>query len=201
MKPPKFSLRGVTLRGALALAAVVVVLVVLVRAAAADSALAGYWTAHSAFLAESGLSQLSMYLPAASGLFRRRREGYLAAVDADGVVVANGPIDVTHGPLKLAALRSVGRSPRVTRPAAVRFRVGAEADEPNALEIIPDGAEFRLDAAEGTLRVSDGGRLHAYFVRDNEVSLAANDMFASGLEAEAGSEDGFEDGSEDGFEG
>lgn len=168
---------------AVAAAVLVLVLVIFVRAAAGDAALTGYWTAHSAFLEESGLSQLSVYLPEAEGLFRRRREGYIAAVDAAGAVVANGPIDLTHGPLKLAALRSL-RPLGLTRPAPLRFEVGAESDEPNALEILPDGAEFLLDPAEGTLRVTDGGRLHAYFVRENEVSLAANEMYASGLEAE-----------------
>ena len=165
--------------GRAAAAALVALLVIFIivsatRASMASRALAGFWTAHSDFLDESGLGRLDVYIPPAEGWPARNRSGYVTAVDVDGVVVANAPIDITHGPLTPAAMR---RGP-------LKFRVGAASEEAAALGIVPDGATFVLDPARGTLEIVADDVLHAYLVRDNEVSLTANEMYEDGAQAE-----------------
>ncbi len=164
---------------ALAAAAVIVVVILLAvvvpRLQAFEQYLGGFWAADPAFLSESGLSEMYLYVAPGGG---RRRQAHLVMAGPGGAEVTNQGVEITLGRSLWGALRGAGLG------AGSLFRVPA-ALAFDSEEVMPTALSLSLNVAEGTLALYGSGKMYAFLVRDNEASLAANAEYAAGAPSPA----------------
>lgn len=167
---PEVRARGksVTISAIVFAIVVVICIIILVRARSRCArALTGVWVGGTAFLAQAGLRDLTLYVgpEGDSG-----REGYIVMTDSQGGFLANCAFTA-----ECRCRLSCGRKDEVTIPATFDWGKDAEGFP------IPAEVELRLSLAAGSLTLTDGEeKVYAFLYRD----CAASDAARAALEAD-----------------
>jgi hypothetical protein len=160
------------------LAAIIVILIVLIAIASPrvrdyERFLSGFWSGDPAFLEESGLSEMYLYIsPSERSGGCWRRQGYLVMVDAGGGMVSNQGIEIEYsgaaGRWK-SALKShfSASSEEVYRVKRASFSYDDE-------EVMPTEMHLGLNTTQGSISLYTGDKLFAFLYKDSEVSASAN---------------------------
>jgi len=165
------------------LAAIIVILIVLIavvppRVRDYELFLSGFWSGEPTFLKEAGLSEMYLYIaPCERCGGRWCRQGYLVMVDAGGAMVSNQGIEITYGGITgrwKSALKShfPSRAQETYRIPGAEFTYDDES-------VMPEDMRMGLNVTEGTLALYTDEKIYAFFVKDNETSIAANEEYCT----------------------
>jgi len=173
------------------LLAIVVVLIVLVVVAAprvrdCERYLTGFWSGDPAFLKESGLSEMFIYIaPREKADGRWRRQGYLVMTDDEGKMISKQGLELSWAST-MKRWSSVVKS-HFSRRAQETYRVPHVDIVFDDEDIMPEQLSLGLNMTDGTLALHSDEKLYAFFIKDNETSLSANSTWAKDDEVYGGS--------------
>lgn len=162
----------------IALAALVLILIILVvvlspRVREFEKFLSGVWIGESAFLKESGLAELYLYIAPRE---KSSRQGYLVMVDSQGEFVSNQGVEIDYAcafKRWMSALKSNFSSSKVD------YCVPCAQITYDDSAAMPEEMSLGLDVSKGTLTLYDSEKIYAFLVKDNEVSMSANIQYSA----------------------
>jgi hypothetical protein len=179
-QPPR---GGSWLRVFLATAVVVIIILIAVvapRARDYEKFISGFWSGDPAFLNESGLSQMHLYIsPGERSGGKWRRQGYLLMVDSSGGMVSNQGIEIIYDGA-VGRWKSVIKS-NFSGKAQETYQIPAVTIDYDTQGVLPsEELRMGLNIAEGTLAIYTDEKIYAFFVKDNEASVSANAEYRAG---------------------
>lgn len=166
------------------LTAIVVILIILIaivtpRVRDYELFLSGFWSGEPTFLKEAGLSEMYLYIsPCERSGGRWCRQGYLVMVDLGGAVVSNQGIEMEWSGLAgrwKSALKS-----NFSGGAHETYHIPEGEFSYDDESVMPEKMRMGLNVTEGTLALyTDENIIYAFFVKDNEASIAANEEYCT----------------------
>ncbi len=148
--------------------------------------LSGFWSGEPTFLKEAGLSEMYLYVsPCERSGGRWCRQGYLVMVDAGGAMVSNQGVEITYGGMAgrwKSALKS-----HFSGGAQETYRIPGAEFTFDDRSVMPEDMRMGLNVTEGTLALYTDEKIYAFFVKDNETSIAANEEYCTDGDMPTGS--------------
>ena len=144
-----------------------------------ENFLTGVWVGDPAFLAKTGLSEMTLYIsPRERAGGEWRRQGYLTMIDAaGGEMVSNQSVELAWAGAPgrwVSAFKSA-----VAASAGADYRVKAAEFTYSARDVMPAEMQVGVDVARGSLTLHTDEVLHAFMYKDNEGSAFADETWVA----------------------